>query len=68
MRFPGFHFADDHEEQRLANVAEEILDRIKHGWLALQIGCQLQERGKRRFRPVTKLQIMIGNHAELLIR
>ena len=43
-RLSRFHLAHDDEEERLAHVPEQVLDRVEHDRLALHVGGQLEQR------------------------
>ena len=61
--FARLHFADDDEKERLADILEQVLQRVEHRGLTLHVGRQLQQRGERRLRPAAQLQVKVGDHA-----
>src|SRR6266446_3898686 len=67
-RFSGLHFADHHDEQRLANVSEESLKSVEPRCSTAHFRTQLEQTSERSFELAPKLQILIRDHSAIANR
>src|SRR5438552_17321936 len=61
-RFSGLHFADHHDEQRLANVSEEPLKSIEPRRSTTHFRTEPEQTSERSVELAPKLQILIRDH------
>src|SRR5207245_9317378 len=64
-RFSGLHFADHHDEQRLANVSEESLKSVEPRCGTTHFRTKLEQTSEPRFELDPKLEILIRAHRAL---
>src|SRR5438105_8529882 len=67
-RFSGLHFADHHDEQRLANVSEESLKSIEPRCSTTHFRTELEQTSERSVELAPKLQILIRDHPAITNR
>ena len=62
-RFSRFHFADNDEEERLANVRQQTVKRVERRGLTAHFRREPQQFSERSFELGPNLQVIIGDHA-----
>src|SRR5437867_3094339 len=65
-RFSGLHFADHHDEQRLANVGEEPLKGVEPRCSTAHLRPELEQTSERSLQFAPELEILLGNHARTI--
>ena len=65
-RLSCFHFAHDHEQERLTDVAQQSVQRFDAGLFAANLDAQFEQTTERSFELGSKLQIVIGDHAAIM--
>src|SRR5207248_9829456 len=67
-RLSRFHFTDDDKEERLADVAQQCVERVELLAGALHFRRELDQSRESRFELAFELQISVGDHAGKISR